>query len=117
MALAVVASVITGFVQREAAADANAELTATMADFEFSEPTYEAAAGETIKVHNTDAFTHTFTVPELDIDERVLPGDSVLVEIPADAEPGSYTVYCEPHADMTEADPEKAGMASTLVVR
>lgn len=117
VALAVVASVITGFVQREAAADADVELTATMADFEFDESVYEVSPGETIRVHNADAFAHTFTVPELGIDQRVLPGEHAVVEIPADAEPGTYTVYCEPHSDMTEADPEDAGMASTMIVR
>lgn len=118
VALAVVTSVITGFVQRDAvAADADAELTATLVNFEFAESTYEVSPGETIQVHNTDAFAHTFTVPELGIDELMLPGAYALVEIPADAEPGTYTVYCEPHSDMTEADPEEAGMASTLIVR
>lgn len=115
--LAVAGSVVTGFVQRDAtAADADADLTATLGDFEFAEGTYEAAAGETIRVHNTDAFTHTFTVPELGIDELVLPGAYALVEIPDDAAGGTYTVYCEPHSDISEPDPEKAGMAGTLVI-
>lgn len=117
VALAVAGSVITGFVQRDAtAADADADLTATFADFEFAEGTYEAAAGETIRVHNTDPFTHTFTVPELGIDETVLPGAYALVEIPDDTAAGTYTVYCEPHSDMDEPDPEKAGMAGTLTI-
>lgn len=115
--LALVVSVVVGFVQRETFDDADAALTATIEDFEFVEGTYDVTAGEptTILVRNTDAFTHTFTVPELDIHETVVAGAEALVEI--DAEPGTYTLYCEPHADMNEPDPEQAGMAGTIIVR
>lgn len=110
------ASLILGLVQRQDA-DADAELTATMADFEFVEGTYEVAAGEptTMQVHNSDAFAHTFTVPELGIDTTVLPGDTATIEI--DAPAGTYTVYCKPHADVDEPDPDKAGMAGTIVAK
>lgn len=113
--LAVVASGVATFLGRssvDAAGDA-----VTMADFAFAEGTYEVTASEptTLLVHNSDAFVHTFTIPELDIDETVLPGNDVAVTI--DAPAGTYTLYCVPHADLDEPDPEEAGMAGTVIAR
>jgi plastocyanin len=117
VALAVVVSVVVGFLQRESFDEADADLTASIEDFAFTEGTYEIAAGEptTILVRNADAFTHTFTVPDLDIHHTLVPGGEALVEI--DAAAGTYTLYCEPHSDMNEPDPEHAGMAGRIIVR
>lgn len=116
--LVVVAAMVSASLHvmgRTTADGAGAATTVTMADFEFSAETYEVTAGDSVLVHNSDPFVHTFTVPELGIDETILPGSRQLVQISADA--GTYTVYCEPHSDMDEADPEDAGMAASLTVR
>ncbi len=64
-------------------------------------------------MRNDDAIVHTFTVPELGIDRTVGPGSEALVEVTAD--PGTYTFSCRPHADLSQPDPARAGMAGTLV--
>ncbi len=71
---------VVGFVQRESFSDADADLTATIEDF-----------------------------------ENLVADAEALVEI--DGPAGMYTPYCEPHSDMSEADPEQAGMVGTLVIR
>lgn len=88
---------------------------ATMAQMAFTEGTVEIAAGAPadVLVRNDDAVVHTFTVPELGIDQTVGPGSDALVEVTAD--PGSYTFYCKPHANLSEPNPARAGMAGTLV--
>lgn len=93
---------------------AGATATATMANFEFTPSTYEVASGGSILVHNADAFVHTFTVPELGIDRTILPGSKQLIEVTGDA--GTYTIYCRPHADLDEKNPEDAGMAASLTI-
>lgn len=117
VAMAAVVSVVVGFTQRESFSEADADMTATIADFEFVEGTYEVSAGQptTILVRNDDPFTHTFTVPDLGIDHTLVAGAEALVEV--DAEAGTYTLYCEPHSNMNEPDPEHAGMAGTLIVQ
>jgi len=77
-----------------------------MSNFEFDPATLEITAGETTKilVHNDDVVTHTFTVPDLDIDETLVPGSEVLVEVAPSA--GTFVVYCEPHSDTSDPDPD-----------
>lgn len=115
--LAVVVSGVSSVLGRSTVDASGDAVPVTIADFAFAEGTYEVAAGEptTMLVHNSDAFVHTFTVPELGIDETVLPGNEVAVTLTADA--GSYTLYCKPHADVTEPDPEQAGMAATVIAQ
>lgn len=115
--LAVVTSGVLTTLARSSADVPEDAVAVTMSDFAFSEGTYEVAAGEptTVRVENQDAFVHTFTIPELGIDETVLPGTEVALEI--DAPAGEYTLYCRPHSDVTEPDPEEAGMAGTVVAR
>lgn len=117
VALALVGSLVTGWVQGGSVGGADAALTATMKNFEFAEGTYEVAAGQTtaIRVRNDDAFTHTFTVPELGIDETVLPGKETVVEI--DAPAGTYTLFCKPHSNPDAPDPEQGDMAGAIVAR
>lgn len=96
----------------------DAAVAATMHDFAFEEGTITVAAGAgaEIVVHNTDPFVHDFTVPALGIEPVVLgPGQQTLVTI-ADAEPGTYTVYCTLHSDTDAPDGGEGGMATTLVV-
>lgn len=115
--LAVVGSGVASFLAGDDVAASGDEVPVTIADFAFAEETYEIAAGEptSMLVHNDDAFVHTFTIPELGIDETVLPGSDVLVDVTAEA--GTYTLYCRPHSDVTEPDPEEAGMAGTVIAR
>lgn len=116
--IVVVAAVASGalhLIGRTSADAAGAAATVTMSEFEFDSTTYEVASGDSVLVHNSDPFVHTFTVPELGIDQTVLPGSRHLIEVTGDA--GTYTVYCEPHSDMDEANPEDAGMAASLTVR
>lgn len=115
LVLAALVSATMHLVSKTTADAAGAAATATMSDFEFTPATYEVASGDSILVHNSDAFVHTFTVPELGIDQTVVPGSRHLIEVTGDA--GTYTVYCRPHADMDEAKAEDAGMAASLTVR
>lgn len=91
----------------------------TMADFQFAEGTYEITAGQdtALVVHNSDGFAHDIAIPQLGVEaQTVLPGQDSVVDL-AGAEPGTYTVYCTLHSDVSETDPETAGMAATLVVQ
>jgi plastocyanin len=115
--VAVVALAVSGtltLIGRSPAGSAG-QLTVSIKDFTFDAETYTVPAGEptTLTVRNDDPFVHTFTVPELGIDEVVPPGGDTIVEVTAAA--GSYTLYCKPHADMSEPDPAMAGMAATIV--
>ncbi len=116
VALAVVVSAVLGFVGRSTvdstAAAGAVEIAAT--NFEFTPGELTVAAGGEVLVSNADGFVHTFTVPELGIDETLLPGSAKLIAV--DAEPGAYTIYCKPHSDTSEPEPSEAGMAARLVV-
>lgn len=100
---------------RTSAEATGAAATVTMSEFEFDATTYTVASGGSVLVHNSDPFVHTFTVPELGIDQTILPGSKHLIEVTGDA--GTYTIYCRPHSDVDEADPDEAGMAASLTVR
>jgi plastocyanin len=115
MILSAVVALTTGG-ESVAAEDAEGATPVVMKGFEFTEETYRASAGEatTFHIRNEDRFVHTFTIPALGIDETVHGGQEALVEV--DAPAGTYTIYCAPHSDTSEDDPEEAGMAATLVV-
>lgn len=90
----------------------------SMADFAFAETSYTVPAGEeaTLVVHNSDGFVHDIVIPDLGVAKTtVMPGSDQVVEVAA-AEPGTYTVYCSLHSDMSNPDPAQAGMATALVV-
>ena len=89
-----------------------------MSNFEFEPATLEIGAGTSTKilVRNDDIVAHTFTVPALGIDESLVPGSEVLVETTAEA--GTFVVYCKPHSDTSEPDPDPAdNMVMRLVAR
>lgn len=116
LALAV-ASVLAGGVFPRARNPGDDPLRASvvMQAFAFDRPAYHLPAHRrvVVQIRNEDVLAHTFTVPELDIDE-LIPAESarsVVLEIPA----GRYTLYCKPHATMSEPDPTRAGMAAHLV--
>ena len=119
LALAVVVSGILSIMGRTSVSEAAAAgaTQVAMADMQFSAP-LEVTAGEPARVvvHNGDAFLHDFTIPALGLEPvQVLPGSDQLIEFTAPA--GTYTVYCTLHANLDEADPAQAGMATTLVAR
>ena len=107
---------VTGRTTVDAAA-AEGATPVTMKNFDFA-GTLEIAAGSPAKVlvHNSDAFVHDFAIPALDIEATAVnPGSDLLLDVTAPA--GTYTVYCTLHSDVSESDPEKAGMATTLVAK
>jgi len=110
--LAVISGVLT-FVSRTTADEADADFVISLKDFEFDATDYQLEPGTTVLVRNDDPFLHTFTIEELDIDETMTPGSEELIEIPD--EPGDYIVFCRPHSDPEEPNPED-DMAARLTI-
>jgi len=108
-----VLSAVLSFVSMESADESDADSVVVLKDFEFDETDYAFDPGSTVLVRNDDPFLHTFTVEELDIDEAITPGSEVLVEIPDES--GSYVLFCRPHSDPEEPDPEE-DMAANLTI-
>lgn len=75
----------------------------------FTPNTITVNRGDVVRVIFTSVGdTHTFTLPEFDVDTgEVAAGEQETVEFVA-AEAGSFEFYCTPHRD--------AGMTGTLVV-
>lgn len=89
-------------------AEQRAGATVVLADdFAFDPEGLAAAPGDRIVVVNDDIFYHTFTIDDLGIDVKLLPGDEALVELPDDAT-GTFQFSCIPHAFDGE------GMVGTL---
>ena len=66
-------------------------------DIAFEPATIEIDASDlpvTIRMENTGAAPHNFSIDELDIDVDVDPGETVDFEIPAGTAPGAYDFYC-----------------------
>jgi cyclophilin family peptidyl-prolyl cis-trans isomerase/plastocyanin len=64
----------------------------------------------TIRMTNSGAALHNFTIDALNIDVDVNPGETVDVVIPAGTAPGTYDFYCNVPGH------KEAGMVGTLVV-
>lgn len=79
-------------------------------DYLFAPEVATASAGQTLVIVNDDLLYHEFAVDEWGVDVALMPGDEVLVEVPADAAPGAITFYCTPHVFDGE------GMLGTLEV-
>lgn len=86
-----------------------------LVDFTFAPATLEVGRDGRLLVHNADPVLHTFTVPALGIDRALRPGGDALIDLRGVA-PGTWAVYCKPHADVTQPDPARAGMAAWLAV-
>jgi plastocyanin len=119
LAIVAVVALVSGVLNltgRESVAeDADADLVVRMREFEFDKEAYRADAGTTtVLVRNSDAFAHTFTIDEVDVDETIIPGSAKLIEV--DATAGTYTLYCIPHTSDPD-DPEDNDMAADFVVR
>lgn len=68
-----------------------------------------------VQVHNADLYLHDIALPETGLLVRVAPERTTTVDF-GGIGPGTYTVYCTLHSDLSESDPSRAGMAATLVV-
>ena len=75
----------------------------------FTPKTITVNRGDVVRIIYTSVGdTHTFTLPEFDVDTgNVAAGEQATVEFVASA-PGSFEFYCTPHRDI--------GMTGTLVV-
>ena len=67
----------------------------------------EVSAGDVLGVRNLDAYGHTFTVVDLDIDAGVAGGSTATIEVGPGTPPGRYEVTCVLHPEI---------MVATLVV-
>ena len=65
----------------------------------------------TIKMKNTGAALHNFSIDSLKIDVDVNPGETVDIVIPAGTAPGTYDFYCNVPGH------KEAGMVGTLIVK
>ena len=65
-------------------------------------------------LRNDGNVLHTFTVPELDIDEALSPGQEVLVTATVEADIDGVVFYCRPHSEAVDGG--RDGMAGVLSV-
>lgn len=116
--LVTVASGLLTVLARESIDEAAARFAVgiDLVDFVFSPVRIEVGTDGRLLVHNADPVLHTFTVPALGIDRTIRPGGDALIDLRG-VEPGTWAVYCKPHADPQEPDPARAGMAAWLTVR
>lgn len=112
---AVVISIVGFFATRSTVSDAEAAgaVEVQMKNSEFTPEIVTAAAGTKLLVKNSDLFTHDFTIDEYDIEVKLGPGSSKLVEIPASAT-GSVPFYCSIHSDGD--GPSRSGMTGSITI-
>lgn len=110
--LSLVSAIMT-FVGRSTVDDPGGATEVALVDFEFGQEEYSVEGGSQVYVHNEDAFLHTFTIDELNVDEALTASGEKLIEIPA--EPGTYVVYCKPHTS-DPANPSEDDMAATITI-
>ncbi len=69
-------------------------------DFYFKPTNIKSPGAGTAKIElkNEGAATHTFTAPDLDVDEELAPGASKSIEVEIGAE-SRYEFYCRYHRD------------------
>ena len=94
----------------QGSSDAAAEVAA-QDPYDWSQSELAVQPGDTIAVVPSDGLQHDFTVDEFGISADLSPsGETVMVTIPEDAEPGDYRFYCSVpgHAE--------AGMVGTLTI-
>lgn len=118
VALAVVSSGALTLTARESVDETLAAeaVEVEMSGFEFEPQAIDVTSGDQLVVRNRDAFVHDFTVPDLDLEVAVGPGNSTLLDI--DAAPGSYVVYCSLHSDTGDPEPDpEENMVAMLVVQ
>jgi plastocyanin len=115
----VVGSILTTAIQSGGASpgfspEAVARLPAlTAKDFKFAQQTITAKVGETValRLENGDTSTHHFDLDEFNV-HAVMPVGQTNVALFKPTQPGTYTFYCQPHADKAAG----TGMVGALVV-
>ncbi len=85
----------------------------TAKDGLFEQPEIRAKAGETValRLDNTDTSIHHFDIDEFNVHVLMPPGKSNLALF-TPTQPGTYTFYCQPHADKAA----RTGMVGTVIV-
>lgn len=85
--------------------------TVSMTEFAYSpnQITLSAGTPSVIKVNNDGKMLHTFTIPDLGIDESLSPGESQLITVEA-PEVGEYQLLC------TISNHAALGMVGTVIV-
>ncbi len=85
----------------------------TAKDSQFEQRTITAKVGETVvlRLDNADTTTHHFDIDEFNV-HALMPAGKSNVALFKPTQPGTYTFYCQPHADKAA----RAGMVGTLVV-
>jgi plastocyanin len=73
--------------------------TVTMVDNEF-QPSSFTAAGDNLSVTNDGQALHSFTLTDGGVDQDVVPGESVDVDI-SGLDGGTFDVLCKYHPEMT----------------
>jgi len=107
------------------ASAADVSVTLQMQSFQFhidgqtSPPTMTATANDTLRlrIENLDSVPHTFTVPHFSIDESLVGGAIVFVNITTDfGDVGRWQFWCSPHSGGT--DPENhSGMIGWIEIQ
>ncbi len=84
-------------------------ITVELGEFYFEPSTITIPAGQTVRlvIMNLGSISHTFTVPGLNIDVTLGPGETVEIEVTAE-EPGELELVCRFHIAQ--------GMVGTVVV-
>jgi plastocyanin len=85
----------------------------TAKDSQFEQRTITAKVGETVvlRLDNADTTTHHLDIDEFNVHALMPPGKSN-VALFRPTQPGTYTFYCQPHANKAAG----AGMVGTLIV-
>jgi plastocyanin len=70
-------------------------------DFRFDTTTIPVELGAVVEVTllNSGAVAHSFSVPDLDVELEVEPGDSASVNFAVPEDPGAYQFFCKFHPD------------------
>lgn len=97
VALAMVVSAVLNMTTRSSVAGAAGATEVTMSNFEFAPATFQAAADQATQfvIYNSDAFTHDFAIPALDIESGMItPGSEKAIEVNAPTGDTPSTATC-----------------------
>jgi plastocyanin len=85
----------------------------TAKDYQFDQPRITAKVGETVvlRLDNADTTMHHLDIDEFNV-HALMPAGKSNVALFKPTQPGTYTFYCQPHADKAAG----TGMVGTLIV-
>jgi len=87
------------------------EFDMTAKQWEFTPSTITVNEGDTVRLNiKSEDVTHGFAISEFDVNERVLPGKTTIVEFVADKK-GEYTFFCS-----VQCGSGHGGMRGKLIV-